>query len=190
MARSLAASKNLFSFAKYQVKYSEIAQFRRIKMKLTTKGRYAVTAMMDLALHESDSRHVALKSIARHQEISVAYLEQIFAKLKVSGLVSATRGPNGGYRLSRPADSISIFEIIDAVDEPIDITRCHGKEDCQDGEVCLTHELWTDLSRQISLFLDGLKLGDIVKTPRVRQVAERQSMRCAANEYTQRVSFS
>ncbi len=159
-------------------------------MKLTTKGRYAVTAMMDLALHQSDSQRVALKSIARHQEISVAYLEQIFAKLKAGGLVTGTRGPNGGYRLSRPAQSISIFEIIDAVDEPIDVTRCHGRKDCQDGEVCLTHELWTDLSKQISSFLDQLKLGDIVETPRVREVAERQTMRCTEAQHTQHVSFS
>lgn len=159
-------------------------------MKLTTKGRYAVTAMMDLALHESDNRRIALKSIAEHQEISIAYLEQIFAKLKANGLVNGSRGPNGGYRLSKPAGSISIFEIIDAVDEPIDVTRCLGRKDCQDGEVCLTHELWTDLSQQISSFLDQLKLGDIVKTPRVQAVAQRQSMRCAEAKFTQRVSFT
>ena len=160
-------------------------------MKLTTKGRYAVTAMMDLAMHESDGRRVALKSIANHQEISIAYLEQIFAKLKANGLVSGARGPNGGYRLSKPATNISIFEIIDAVDEPIDVTRCHGRKDCQDGQVCLTHELWTDLSQQISSFLDQLKLGDIVKSPRVREVAERQSTRCAeAGKHIQHVSFS
>ena len=156
-------------------------------MKLTTKGRYAVTAMMDLALHQSEDEHVSLKSIASNQEISVAYLEQIFSKLKAGGLVNGTRGPNGGYRLSRPAEAISIFEIIDAVDEPIDVTRCHGKKDCQDGEVCLTHELWTDLSNQISSFLNQLKLGEIVQTERVQEVAARQSMRCTE---TQRVSFS
>ena len=159
-------------------------------MKLTTKGRYAVTAMMDLALHQSEDEHVSLKSIASNQEISVAYLEQIFSKLKAGGLVNGTRGPNGGYRLSRPAEAISIFEIIDAVDEPIDVTRCHGKKDCQDGEVCLTHELWTDLSNQISSFLNQLKLGEIVQTERVQEVAARQSMRCTETQQTQRVSFS
>lgn len=159
-------------------------------MKLTTKGRYAVTAMMDLALHQSEDEHVSLKSIANHQEISVAYLEQLFSKLKARGLVNGIRGPNGGYRLSRPAESISIFEIIDAVDEPIDITRCHGKKDCQDGEVCLTHELWSDLSNQISSFLDRLKLGDIVQSERVRKVAARQSMRCTEAQQTQHVSFT
>lgn len=159
-------------------------------MKLTTKGRYAVTAMMDLALHGEDNQRVSLKSIAGHQEISLAYLEQIFAKLKASGLVSGARGPNGGYRLSKPAKSISIFEIIDAVDEPVDITRCSGKEDCQDGEVCLTHELWSDLSRQISLFLDDIKLGELVQTQRAKEIAERQSMRCAELRSTQNVSFS
>ncbi len=159
-------------------------------MKLTTKGRYAVTAMMDLALHQSEHEYVSLKSIANHQEISVAYLEQIFSKLKAGGLVNGIRGPNGGYRLSRSAETISIFEIIDAVDEPIDITRCHGKKDCQDGEVCLTHGLWTDLSNQISSFLDQLKLGDIVQSERVRKVAARQSMRCTETQQTQHVSFT
>lgn len=159
-------------------------------MKLTTKGRYAVTAMMDLALHGVDNQRVSLKSIAGHQEISLAYLEQIFSKLKANGLVYGTRGPSGGYRLSRPAQSISIFDIIDAVDEPVDVTRCNGREDCQDGEVCLTHELWTDLSKQISSFLDDIKLGELVQTQRVRDIAQRQSMRCAESKQTQRVSFS
>ncbi len=159
-------------------------------MKLTTKGRYAVTAMMELALYQSDHQRIALRTIAVHQEISIAYLEQIFAKLKASGLVSGTRGPNGGYRLARSAQEISIFEIIEAVDEPIDVTRCHGRKDCQDGEVCLTHELWSKLSQQIATFLDQLKLGDIVQTPRVREVAERQSMRCTEAPSTQRVSFT
>lgn len=159
-------------------------------MKLTTKGRYAVTAMMDLALHGEDNKRVSLKSIAKHQEISLAYLEQIFAKLKGNGLVVGARGPNGGYWLSKPANHISIFEIIDAVDEPVDVTRCNGKEDCQDGEVCLTHELWTDLSKQISSFLDDIKLGELVQTQRVQEIAQRQSMRCAESKHTQHVPFT
>lgn len=160
-------------------------------MKLTTKGRYAVTAMMDLALQEPSKKHVVLQSISDHQEISLAYLEQLFAKLKARGLVQAARGPGGGYRLGKPAADISIFEIINAVDETVDVTRCHGKENCQDGEVCLTHELWSDISDKLSTFLDEMMLGDIVKTPRVQAVAERQSIRCAEEtNQPQRVVFS
>ena len=161
-------------------------------MKLTTKGRYAVTAMMDLALQESIQHRVTLKSIAEHQEISVTYLEQLFAKLRAKSLVEGVRGPGGGYRLSRPASEISVFEIIDAVDESVDATRCHGKRNCQDGEVCLTHELWTQLSEQISGFLDNLTLNDIVDTERVRNIAARQSILCrdAKKPGPQRVKFS
>ena len=159
-------------------------------MKLTTKGRYAVTAMMDLALHQSDRHRVSLKSIAEHQEISIAYLEQLFALLKAKGLVRGVRGPGGGYQLTRPANEISIYEIINAVDESVDVTRCHGREDCQDGEICLTHELWTDLSSQISLFLDQLKLGEIIQSQRVREVSQRQSARCASARQTQQVAFN
>lgn len=162
-------------------------------MKLTTKGRYAVTAMMDLALHQSEDGRVSLARIAEHQEISVAYLEQLFARLKSKGLVNGVRGPNGGYRLTRPAADISIFEIISAVDESVDVTRCHGREDCQDGEVCLTHELWTELSSQISLFLDDLKLGDIIRSQRVREVSQRQTERCSLARQaqgTQQVAFN
>ena len=123
-------------------------------MKLTTKGRYAVTAMMDLALHQSEDEHVSLKSIANHQEISVAYLEQIFSKLKAGGLVNGARGPNGGYRLSRPAETISIFEIIDAVDEPIDVTRCHGKERLP-GWRSVSHPRTVDRSQQPDFIVSG-----------------------------------
>lgn len=159
-------------------------------MKLTTKGRYAVTAMMDLALHQSDCHRVTLKSIAEHQEISIAYLEQLFSRLKNKGLVRGMRGPGGGYRLTRPASEISIYEIISAVDESIDVTRCHGRKDCQDGEICLTHELWTELSSQISLFLDDLKLGDIIQSQRVQEVSLRQMARCGTSRQTHQVSFS
>ena len=158
-------------------------------MKLTTKGRYAVTAMMDLALHESDNGRVALKTIAEHQEISMPYLEQLFSKLTAEGLVEGVRGPGGGYQLTRPADEISIYEIIKAVDESVDVTRCHGKQDCQDGEVCLTHELWSQLSDRIASFLDELKLGEIVRLPCVQLVAERQYERCGTNRQPQRVAF-
>jgi Rrf2 family iron-sulfur cluster assembly transcriptional regulator len=145
-------------------------------MRLSTKGRYAVTAMIDLALH-NDVGPVALTDIADTQKISVSYLEQLFARLRKNGLVTGMRGPGGGYRLARPAAEITVAEIITAVDEPIDMTRCAGKEDCQDGEKCLTHELWVDLSKQLYDFLHGITLGQVVEWPAVQRVAERQESR-------------
>jgi Rrf2 family iron-sulfur cluster assembly transcriptional regulator len=145
-------------------------------MRLSTKGRYAVTAMIDLALH-NDMGPVALTDIADTQKISVSYLEQLFARLRKNGLVTGMRGPGGGYRLARPAAEITVAEIITAVDEPIDMTRCAGKEDCQDGEKCLTHELWVDLSKQLYEFLHGITLGQVVQWPAVQRVAERQQSR-------------
>lgn len=145
-------------------------------MRLSTKGRYAVTAMIDLALH-NDVGPVALTDIADTQKISVSYLEQLFARLRKNGLVRGMRGPGGGYRLARPAAEITVAEIITAVDEPIDMTRCAGKEDCQDGEKCLTHELWVDLSKQLYDFLHGITLGQVVQWPAVQRVAERQQSR-------------
>ena len=99
-------------------------------MKLTTKGRYAVTAMLDLALHNTKGP-INLADIARRQEISLAYLEQLFSKLRKNNLVESARGPGGGYRLKRPADEISVHDVINAVDEPVDATRCGGQENCQ-----------------------------------------------------------
>lgn len=147
-------------------------------MRLTTKGRYAVTAMMDLAIHQS-KRPVTLQDIATGQEISLSYLEQLFAKLRRNGLVKGTRGPGGGYRLAKPAEEISIAAIILAVDERVDITRCGGKEDCQDGERCLTHDLWTELSAKIFDFLDNITLGELVQRPGVQAVAERLDNKAA-----------
>ena len=114
-------------------------------MKLSTKGRYAVTAMMDLAIHDHEGP-VTLADISNCQGISLSYLEQLFSKLRKSGLVEGVRGPGGGYRLGKPASHISIAQIIVAVDENIDATRCRGNEDCHGGDKCLTHELWADLS--------------------------------------------
>ena len=142
-------------------------------MRLTTKGRYAVTAMLDLALQEG-KRPVTLQDIAVNQEISLSYLEQLFAKLRKAGLVQGTRGPGGGYRLARKMDSISIAEVISAVDEKADMTRCGGNSDCLDGEKCLTHELWMELSDKIFEFLNAITLGELVRRPEVIAVAERQ----------------
>jgi len=117
-------------------------------MRLTTKGRYAVTAMLDLALHEGGSP-VSLSDISARQEISLSYLEQLFARLRRAGLVTSVRGPGGGYRLQRPGTEISVASIIDAVNETYEATACQGKGGCQQGEICLTHTLWNDLSEQI-----------------------------------------
>ena len=117
-------------------------------MRLTTKGRYAVTAMLDLALHKNQGP-VSLSDISSRQAISLSYLEQLFSKLRRSELVSSVRGPGGGYELKRGSDEIFIAQIIDAVDESVDTTKCQGAGDCQGGETCLTHYLWEDLSEQI-----------------------------------------
>ena len=142
-------------------------------MRLTTKGRYAVTAMLDLAYH-SGRKPVTLNDIARRQDISLSYLEQLFAKLRRAGMVTGVRGPGGGYRLSRPASQINIADIITAVDESVDSTRCGGKGNCQNNQPCLTHELWMGLSRQIHDYLAGISLADLLSRHEVRAVAERQ----------------
>lgn len=145
-------------------------------MRLTTKGRYAVTAMLDLALHR-DSGPVSLADISERQGISISYLEQLFAKLRRCQLVSSVRGPGGGYRLSRDSDEISIAEVIAAVDESVDATRCGGQGDCQEGNICLTHHLWCDLSNQIQDFLTSITLGELVARHEVKSVAKRQDAR-------------
>ena len=144
-------------------------------MRLTTKGRYAVTAMLDLALNQGKGA-VTLQDIALKQEISLSYLEQLFAKLRVDGVVKGTRGTGGGYRLAQSADVISVAAIISAVDEKAEMTRCGGEANCQDGKKCLTHELWTELSLEIYKFLDGITLSNLVSRPEVREVAERQEI--------------
>lgn len=145
-------------------------------MKLTTKGRYAVTAMLDLALHH-EAGSVTLGDIARRQGISLSYLEQLFAKLRRSGLVDSVRGPGGGYNLSRPPEKITVAEIILSINENIDATRCGGERNCQGDEPCLTHQLWEDLSERIHDFLNGITLADLVARPHVQQVAARQQAR-------------
>jgi Rrf2 family iron-sulfur cluster assembly transcriptional regulator len=146
----------------------------RYLMKLTTKGRYAVTAMLDLALHASEGP-VSLADISERQSISLSYLEQLFARLRRSELVKSVRGPGGGYCLGRSESDIYIAEVIDAVNESIDTTRCKAKGDCQNGEQCLTHHLWSDLSHQIHGFLSGISLHDLMEKRDVQVVAARQS---------------
>lgn len=142
-------------------------------MKLSTKGRYAVTAMLDLAIH-GKQRPVTLADISQCQGISLSYLEQLFARLRKGGLVKGVRGPGGGYHLARSADHISIADVITAVDEKVDVTRCEGRENCQDGERCLTHDLWTDLSSRIYDFLDTITLGELVRRNSVVEITRRQ----------------
>nr|WP_136250199.1 Fe-S cluster assembly transcriptional regulator IscR [Ningiella ruwaisensis] len=142
-------------------------------MKLTSKGRYAVTAMLDVALH-SDAGPVSLADISERQAISLSYLEQLFARLRKQKLVSSVRGPGGGYQLGRDASTIAIGEVIRAVDESVDATRCQGNSDCQGGERCLTHSLWQDLSDRISSFLNDITLGELMSKGDVRAVAGRQ----------------
>jgi Rrf2 family iron-sulfur cluster assembly transcriptional regulator len=145
-------------------------------MKLTTKGRYAVTAMLDLALRY-DKGAVTLADIAKRQGISLSYLEQLFAKLRRSGLVDSVRGPGGGYTLAMEPSKISVAEIVVAINENIDATRCGGEKNCHGDETCLTHQLWEDLSTRIHEFLSGITLADLVTKPHVQEVASRQEGR-------------
>ena len=142
-------------------------------MRLTTKGRYAVTAMLDLALHFKDGP-ITLADISQRQGISLSYLEQLFSKLRKNGLVDSTRGPGGGYRLSRSANDIAVADVITAVDEKLETTRCGGLGNCQDDKQCLTHELWTELSDRIHDFLLGISLGQLVEREGIKEVAARQ----------------
>ena len=142
-------------------------------MRLTTRGRYAVTAMLDLALH-GDNGPVALADIASRQDISLSYLEQLFAKLRKNALVRSVRGPGGGYCLQKDCKDISIAAIINAVNETTDATNCTGRGDCQGGQVCLTHHLWDDLSRQIHDFLSSISLAGLIQQQQVKQICQRQ----------------
>ena len=142
-------------------------------MKLTTKGRYAVTAMLDLALHAQDGP-VSLAEISTRQEISLSYLEQLFSRLRKQDLVASTRGPGGGYRVARSLDQVPISEIIVAVNESVDATQCAGKQNCHSHGRCLTHDLWEGLSAQIEDFLKGVSLQDLIDKRNVQEVSIRQ----------------
>lgn len=137
-------------------------------MRLSTKGRYAVTAMLDLALHNQKGP-VTLAEISENQGISLSYLEQLFAALRGKQLVRGVRGPGGGYYLGREAQEISIADIICAVDEWVEFTRCKGRKDCRNGDRCLTHDLWNDLSDEIFNFLSGITLGELVARGEARR---------------------
>src|SRR5688572_15909911 len=136
-------------------------------MRLTTKGRFAVTAMVDLALHDAGGP-VTLAEISSRQKISLSYLEQLFGKLRRHDLVDSVRGPGGGYRLAKETAGISVADIILAVDEPIDATQCGGKENCHDEQKCLTHDLWATLNDRIFDYLQGVTLRQLVDSQRAR----------------------
>lgn len=132
-------------------------------MRLTTKGRFAVTAMLDIALNEAE-KPVTLAGISERQNISLSYLEQLFSRLRKQGLVSSVRGPGGGYRIAKAHHEISVSEIITAVDELIDATQCGGNENCHDEGRCMTHDLWTALNTKILEYLSGVSLADMVES--------------------------
>jgi len=130
-------------------------------MRLTTKGRFAVTAMVDLTLRQARGP-VTLAAISARQHISLSYLEQLFGKLRRAGLVSSVRGPGGGYNLARPAQGITVADIVTAVDETLDATQCGGKENCHDDKRCMTHDLWATLNEKMYDYLSSVTLADLV----------------------------
>ena len=142
-------------------------------MKLTTKGRYAVTAMLDLAIHYKQVP-VNLADISARQVISLSYLEQLFSKLRKHGLVQSARGPGGGYKLAKQSGDISLSDIVIAVDETVDATRCGGQMNCQGEDQCLTHHLWEELSNHIRNYMSGVTLADLANRHSVREVSQRQ----------------
>jgi Rrf2 family iron-sulfur cluster assembly transcriptional regulator len=139
-------------------------------MRLTTKGRFAVTAMLDLALHGTHGP-VTLSGISERQKISLSYLEQLFGKLRRRELVESVRGPGGGYHLAREASRVSVADIVRAVEEPLDSTQCGGRENCHDSHRCMTHDLWEELNATVYGFLEGVSLSQLVEKQRGKAVS-------------------
>ena len=135
-------------------------------MRLTTKGKYAVTALLDLSLHQSAKDFIALSQIAERQAMPISYLEQLFRNLRKSGIVQASRGPKGGYRLSRPSTEINISEVVASVEDSLDATQCGGTADCHSGTRCLAHDLWSQLNTQVDNFLINKSLEDVIADKR------------------------
>lgn len=148
-------------------------------MRLTTKGRFAVTAMVDLSMRQSRGP-VTLAGISERQHISLSYLEQLFGKLRRHKLVSSVRGPGGGYNLARPTQEITVAEIISAVDEPLDATQCGGKENCHDDKRCMTHDLWQRLNEKMHEYLASVTLADLVAHQSGKPVAVLNDWRAAS----------
>jgi Rrf2 family transcriptional regulator, iron-sulfur cluster assembly transcription factor len=149
-------------------------------MRLTTKGRFAVTAMIDVAMHGSKGP-VTLAAVSDRQRISLSYLEQLFGKLRRNGLVDSVRGPGGGYSLARASDAVTVADIILAVDEPIDATQCGGRENCKDDRRCMTHDLWSGLNDHIFSYLHGVTLAQMVTQQKPSEVAVLQDHRISQN---------
>ena len=152
-------------------------------MRLTTKGRFAVTAMIDLAMRHGGGP-VTLAGISDRQKISLSYLEQLFGKLRRHGLVESVRGPGGGYNLARPMDQLTIADIIVAVDEPLDATRCGGLANCQDEQRCMTHELWVSLNERIYEYLSSVTLKEMVDRQKPSNIATLDDRRPRRNAPT------
>ena len=150
-------------------------------MRLTTKGRFAVTAMVDLAMRQTRGP-VTLAAISERQHISLSYLEQLFGKLRRHHLVSSVRGPGGGYNLAQPAASVTVADIVIAVDEPLDATQCGGKENCKDDKRCMTHDLWATLNTKMHEYLSSVSLADLVEHQNGKHVAVLQDHRRAAGK--------
>ena len=142
-------------------------------MKLTTKGRYAIIAMLDLAMY-GDALPVPLRDVSNRQNISLSYLEQLFSKLRLSTLVKSIRGPGGGYILDKGASEINLYQIIIAVDENIDQTQCGGAMNCNNDKPCLTHFIWTDLNRKINDYMKGITLNDVALRKDVKNIIYRR----------------
>ena len=149
-------------------------------MRLTTKGRFAVTAMVDLSMRQTRGP-VTLAAISERQHISLSYLEQLFGKLRRAKLVTSVRGPGGGYCLARATSAITVAEIISAVDEPIDATQCEGKENCNDDKRCVTHDLWATLNQKMNDYLTSVSLADVVSHQQGKQVQVIKDFRSSGN---------
>lgn len=147
-------------------------------MKLTTKGRYAVTALLDLALQEAGTP-TSITEVAIRHGISTAYLERLAGQMRAKGLLKSIRGAKGGYILGRPANEITVADIIESVNEGMDATRCAGKGNCHDGIMCLTHHLWDELNREIFEFLKGITLQELAVKPAIMAVAKQRECETA-----------
>ena len=147
-------------------------------MRLTTKGRYAVTAVLDLAIHQHTGP-VSLAAISERQCISLSYLEQLFSKLRRNGVVKSTRGPGGGYKLLNPAEDITISDIIVAIDESCQVASCVDTSGCKGDYQCLTHDLWQEISNEIRGFLDGISLAEVMAGESVTDISIRQDKKAA-----------
>ena len=137
-----------------------------LNMKLTTKGRYAVTTLLDFA-NSQQNHPISIHEVATRHGISASYLERLAGIMRAKGLIKSIRGPNGGYMLAKEAKDITVAEIMLAVNEKIDATRCKGRANCHEGKVCATHHLWEQLNHNIFHFLEGITLSDLMAKPRV-----------------------